>query len=416
MADYSQVNDYSAKDALATGNPLKLIKGSDVDAEFSAIATAISSKFDSTDIATAGEAQAGVSNTVVITPARLTAWGQNGGGVTEDIQALADPGEDAILFWDDSASDTTWLTLGSGIAITGTVISVDVDGLSGRTLTAGLGLSGGGTLAADRTFTVDLSEFAVTTPAVGDFLVYHDTSEGIPGAATITNVNTAFLLSGLGDYDANDHIDHTAVVITAGVGLSYSSGGTDISASATLDLDINGLAEENTLDTAADFVVFYDASAGVEVKTSILSFVGEALGDGHWYRSSGFAISAGVETTVPFNAAEYDELTKGTFSISTGLYTRGADAGRITVNAQAHFPNMAEQDDAYVVIEVGGVEKARGQVTNRGQYGASSGIAGATVNLSLAATDVVQVRAFNDSGITLSSGTSLTYVDISELS
>ena len=85
MADYSQVNDYSAKDALATGDPLKLIKGSDIDAEFSAVSTAIESKFDSTDIATAGEAQAGVSNTVVITPARLTAWGQNDAGIIEDL-------------------------------------------------------------------------------------------------------------------------------------------------------------------------------------------------------------------------------------------------------------------------------------------------------------------------------------------
>jgi hypothetical protein len=111
MADYSQVNDYSAKDALSTGDPLKLIKGSDIDAEFSALSTAVASKFDSTDVATAGEAQAGTNNTKVITPARLTAWGQNGAGVIEDVQALADPEADRILFWDDSANTTTWMTI-----------------------------------------------------------------------------------------------------------------------------------------------------------------------------------------------------------------------------------------------------------------------------------------------------------------
>ena len=58
MSDYTQVNDYSAKDALSTGNPLKIIKGSDIDAELAAISTAIASKYDSTDVASAAEAQA----------------------------------------------------------------------------------------------------------------------------------------------------------------------------------------------------------------------------------------------------------------------------------------------------------------------------------------------------------------------
>ena len=46
MSNYVQVNDYSAKDGLATGDPNKAIKGSDVDAEFGAISTAITSKAD----------------------------------------------------------------------------------------------------------------------------------------------------------------------------------------------------------------------------------------------------------------------------------------------------------------------------------------------------------------------------------
>lgn len=48
MSNYSQTTDFSAKDNLATGNAAKVIKGSDVDTEFSAIATAIASKKDTT--------------------------------------------------------------------------------------------------------------------------------------------------------------------------------------------------------------------------------------------------------------------------------------------------------------------------------------------------------------------------------
>lgn len=48
MSNYTQVNDYSAKDGLATGDANKVIKGADVDAEFSAISVAIATKADTT--------------------------------------------------------------------------------------------------------------------------------------------------------------------------------------------------------------------------------------------------------------------------------------------------------------------------------------------------------------------------------
>lgn len=48
MSNYSQTTNFSTKDSLASGNASKVIKGSDVDTEFSAIATAIASKRDST--------------------------------------------------------------------------------------------------------------------------------------------------------------------------------------------------------------------------------------------------------------------------------------------------------------------------------------------------------------------------------
>ena len=44
MTDYSQSVDFSAKDALTTGDPDKLVKGSDIDTELALISTAIASK------------------------------------------------------------------------------------------------------------------------------------------------------------------------------------------------------------------------------------------------------------------------------------------------------------------------------------------------------------------------------------
>lgn len=49
--------------------------------------------------------------------------------------ALADPGADRVMFWDDSAGAVTWLTVGSGLSITGTTLTsiggpLDINGLS----------------------------------------------------------------------------------------------------------------------------------------------------------------------------------------------------------------------------------------------------------------------------------------------
>lgn len=46
MSDYTQITDFSAKDALASGDPEKVATGADIDAELAAIATAIASKVD----------------------------------------------------------------------------------------------------------------------------------------------------------------------------------------------------------------------------------------------------------------------------------------------------------------------------------------------------------------------------------
>ena len=46
MSNYTKATDFTSKDALASGNPLKVIRGSELDDEFDAIATAVNSKAD----------------------------------------------------------------------------------------------------------------------------------------------------------------------------------------------------------------------------------------------------------------------------------------------------------------------------------------------------------------------------------
>jgi hypothetical protein len=44
--------------------------------------------------------------------------------------SLADPGADRIMFWDDSGGAVTWLTAGTGLAISTTTMAVDISGLT----------------------------------------------------------------------------------------------------------------------------------------------------------------------------------------------------------------------------------------------------------------------------------------------
>jgi hypothetical protein len=46
MSNYTKTTNFAVKDSLATGNPSKKVKGTEIDAEFVAIAAAISSKAD----------------------------------------------------------------------------------------------------------------------------------------------------------------------------------------------------------------------------------------------------------------------------------------------------------------------------------------------------------------------------------
>jgi len=59
MSDYNKSTNFATKDSLSTGNPAKAVKGTEIDNEFNAIASAISSKAEQADIDTAIAAAGG---------------------------------------------------------------------------------------------------------------------------------------------------------------------------------------------------------------------------------------------------------------------------------------------------------------------------------------------------------------------
>jgi hypothetical protein len=78
MSNYSKTTDFAAKDALTTGNPNKIVKGTEIDDEFSAIQTAVNTKADVnspalTGAPTAPTASAATNSSQLSTTAYVTA-------------------------------------------------------------------------------------------------------------------------------------------------------------------------------------------------------------------------------------------------------------------------------------------------------------------------------------------------------
>ena len=272
MSNYSKNHDYSDKDALPEGDPNKTILGADLDDELDELQTVIATKFDISDIATQAQAEAATSNTTLITPLRLgqfLAGGGAGSGALSDILALADPGADRVLFWDESDNEIDYLQVSTGLSIAGNVLTTN------------------------------------------DAQINHDA---------------------LQNYDANRHIDHTAVSISTAAASGLSGGGT-IAASRALALDINGLTTDDTVDYAVDYFPYYDASEGAPNKVLASAILGVPLGDGRWYRDTPQSIPANTPTTLIYDTQVYNTLARGTYSTATGIYTAGASGARLLVNA-----------------------------------------------------------------------------------
>lgn len=337
MTNYSKNVDYAAKDALAHLDPNKLILGTALDAEFLEIQTVFPTKFEASDIASQAQAEAAASNAVLMTPLRVLNWANFNAGAVADIQALTDPNANRLLAWNDTNNAVEWLPY---VSVSG---SID-----------------------------------------------HD-----------------LLLN----WVANKHIDHSTVSISAGVGLS---GGGTIAATRTLTLDINGLVTDAAIDTAADFLPYYDTSEGAANKVLMSTMLGNTLGDGAFY-SGGQALAAGVESTVVYGTTDYNTLTRGTYATGTGIYTAGASGARIQVHVISRVSSIAVAG----TLIINGYQNATSKGYARGQNYADGTATELQVTcsftVSLAAAETLTIKATASAAATLTAGQQYNKLSIVEL-
>lgn len=143
-----------------------------------------------------------------------------------DIANLTDPNADRLLFWDDSAGDITWLTLGTNLSITGTTLNATGSG----------GLSNivedttpqlGGNLDAQNNSIQNLSDVETDT-------VTADSSAGLilrnSGGTTVVTIGAGV---GTGVTFAGG-VNTGALGVTGNITVSGTVDGRDIAADGTL--------------------------------------------------------------------------------------------------------------------------------------------------------------------------------------
>lgn len=116
MTDYTKSTNFTSKDSLSSGNPLKIIKGAEFDTEFNAIATAVATKANSasptfTGTPLAPTASVGTNTTQIATTALVFAA----------MQALYPVGS-IYSNISDSTNPGTLFGFGTWVAIAGKVV------------------------------------------------------------------------------------------------------------------------------------------------------------------------------------------------------------------------------------------------------------------------------------------------------
>jgi len=229
MTDYTKTTDFAAKDALSTGNPSKIVKGTEIDDELVAISGAIGSKADKasptfTGTPAAPTASSGTSSTQIAT----TAFAMG-------AAALVMP-SGAMLQWPTATAPSGFL-LCTGAAVSRTIYAA-LFAVIGTTFGAGDGTTTFNLPDFDNRFAVgagDLYSVAATGGSKDAVTVSHthtatDSGHTHPYAGNVST-SEQFPVSGGGGY--------------SGVGTPYMAGSNTSSGTASITVASAGESGTN---------------------------------------------------------------------------------------------------------------------------------------------------------------------------
>ena len=190
MSNYTQTTNFATKDALASGNPLKIVKGTEINTEFANIATAVATKADT--------ASPTFTGTVTIPTLAVTGTSALTGVATLTAQPIL-----SSL----TASKPVFTDASKGLVSTGT-LGADQGG-TGVANNAAMTVTGSGNFAYTRTLTGVTN---VTFPTTG-------TLATLAGSETFTNktLSTGLVMG------ASAITSGTVVATTSGTSIDFTS-------------------------------------------------------------------------------------------------------------------------------------------------------------------------------------------------
>lgn len=334
MSNYVKSTNFTSKDTLPSGSSLKIIKGSEFDTEFNAIATAVSTKADLasptfTGTPLAPTASAGTNNTQIATTAYADAAAAAVPNYLDTTRI--DVASASTVNLTTSAPNTRHINITGTTTITGFTVAagktyfVRFDNsltiTNGASLVTQLGRNiitvAGDTciLRATAANTVEILDYSPVTP---DKQIQSITASVGSSALTVTLNPTRldFRSSTLSSGTINTRYVQTAISLTVPSGATLGTTNGVASKLTVLAIDNAGTTELAIINTSSSTIL--DESA--LISTTILDSASD---------SADVAYSTTARTNVPFRVVGYiasTQATAGTWATSPSNIAGGSDS------------------------------------------------------------------------------------------